>query len=79
MDGSLCVCVRCSCLVVGRESGTVQRYSLPHLALDGKVLIQTRPQVLAVNCASSCMTCIDINGILTLYNIQHRYLSVVGG
>mmetsp|Transcript_10684 Transcript_10684/g.30908 ORF Transcript_10684/g.30908 Transcript_10684/m.30908 type:complete len:1031 (+) Transcript_10684:210-3302(+) len=71
-DPIACIAASDSCLVVGRESGTVQRYSLPHLALDGKVLIQTRPQVLAVNCASSCMTCIDINGILTLYNIQHR-------
>ena len=32
------------CLVIARESGTVQRYSLPHLVIEMKFVIQCRPQ-----------------------------------
>mmetsp|Transcript_25379 Transcript_25379/g.58463 ORF Transcript_25379/g.58463 Transcript_25379/m.58463 type:complete len:1193 (+) Transcript_25379:116-3694(+) len=59
-------------LVVGRESGTVHRYSLPHVALETKYVLRCRPQLLAVNCNSSRMGIIDINGMMSFYDMQAR-------
>jgi len=58
------------CLVVARESGVVQRYSLPHLMLEAKFVIKCRPQVVSLNCDATRMSVIDISGILTLYDIE---------
>merc|ERR1719473_943265 len=58
------------CLVIARESGTVQRYSLPHLVIEQKFVIQCRPQVISLNCDGSRMSVIDISGVLTLYDMS---------
>jgi WD repeat-containing protein 35 len=58
------------CLVIARESGTVQRYSLPHLVIEMKFVIQCRPQVISLNCDGTRMSVIDISGVLTLYEMK---------
>jgi len=58
------------CFLVARESGAVQRYSLPHLGLESRFTIRCRPQVIAANCDSTKMLVIDINGVLTLHDIE---------
>lgn len=65
-----CICATEQCLLVARESGVVQRYALPHLALEARFTIRCRPQVIAANCESTRMSVIDINGVLLLFDIE---------
>lgn len=69
-DPIACICATEQCLLVARESGVVQRYSLPHLALEARFTLRCRPQVIAANCESTRMSVIDINGVLLLFDIE---------
>ncbi|XP_044765831.1 WD repeat-containing protein 35 [Coccinella septempunctata] len=65
-------CLACSnkCLVVGRESGTIQYYALPHIVLTKRYKVQARPHKLAINCSSTKMSVIDVAGVLTIIDIS---------
>lgn len=69
-DPIACVSATQNCLIIARESGAVHRFSLPHLLAETRFAIRCRPQVVAANCDSSKMAVIDINGTLTMYNIE---------
>jgi len=70
-DPIACICASNAYLYVCRESGVIQRYSLPMLELDKHSLfVKCRAQVIAVNCDSTRMTVLDINGLLYLYDVQ---------
>eukprot|EP00746_Dinoflagellata_sp_MGD_P003051 gnl/MRDRNA2_/MRDRNA2_105954_c0_seq1.p1 gnl/MRDRNA2_/MRDRNA2_105954_c0~~gnl/MRDRNA2_/MRDRNA2_105954_c0_seq1.p1 ORF type:complete len:1217 (-),score=242.16 gnl/MRDRNA2_/MRDRNA2_105954_c0_seq1:227-3877(-) len=71
-DPIACIAASECCLLIARESGVVQRYSLPHLGLECKFTIKCRPQVIHSNSNSTRMSAIDINGILSLYDIELR-------
>lgn len=77
-DPIACVAATEQCFLIARESGTVQRYSLPHLSLEAHFNIKCRPQVIAANCDSTRMSVIDINGTLTLHQIEVRSLGARG-
>jgi WD repeat-containing protein 35 len=59
-----------TCLVVGRESGLVHRYTLPHISLETTYQLRARPQKLALNCNSSKMSTIDGNGMLNFFDFE---------
>lgn len=73
-----CACLpvpACACLclqMIGRESGMVFQYTLPRVMLENKFQLRCRPQQLALNCTSSRMSIIDINGILSFYDLDVR-------
>mmetsp|Transcript_12201 Transcript_12201/g.31343 ORF Transcript_12201/g.31343 Transcript_12201/m.31343 type:complete len:1210 (-) Transcript_12201:196-3825(-) len=69
-DPIACVTATDQCFLVARESGVVQRYSLPHVGMEASFIIRCRPQVIAANCDSTRMSVIDINGLLTVYEIE---------
>lgn len=48
-------CMTCSekVLLIGRKSGTIQRYTLPQVALTQRLSLSYRPQSIAVNCNST--------------------------
>ncbi|CAE8633546.1 unnamed protein product [Polarella glacialis] len=69
-DPIACITATEQCFLVARESGMVQRYSLPHLSMETRFAIRCRPQVIAANCDSTRMSVIDINGLLTLYDVE---------
>jgi len=69
-DPIACITASDQCLLVARESGWIHRYSLPHLAVECKFVIRCRPQVIACNCDSTRMSVIDINGMLTVYDVE---------
>jgi hypothetical protein len=50
----------------------VHRYSLPHLTVEGQHLLRCRPYMLALNCNASKMSIIDINGVLSFYDLSVR-------
>ncbi|BES89666.1 WD repeat-containing protein 35-like [Nesidiocoris tenuis] len=52
-DPICCLAVSEKILIIGRESGALQRYSLPQVALVQRYSLTTRPQSLAINCTSS--------------------------
>jgi WD repeat-containing protein 35 len=56
--------------IVGRMSGTVNKYTLPYIQLDNKLQLRCRPQQLQMNCNSTRFSIIDINGVLSFYDMQ---------
>jgi WD repeat-containing protein 35 len=55
--------------IVGRMSGTVNKYTLPYIQLDNKLQLRCRPQQLKMNCDSTRFSIIDINGVLSFYDL----------
>jgi hypothetical protein len=53
---------------VGRASGTVCRYSLPHLALEATHTLRCGPQRLALNCSGSRMAVLDGSNVLSMFD-----------
>jgi len=71
------VCNSEKSLVVGRVSGTLQCYSLPKLALESKHIVTCRPHRIALNSNSAKLSIIDMNGVLSLYDLVRHSLVVV--
>ncbi|XP_049640768.1 WD repeat-containing protein 35 isoform X1 [Suncus etruscus] len=59
-------------LIVGRESGTIQRYSLPNVGLIQKITLECRTHKLALNCNSCRLAIIDSSGVLTFFDLDTR-------
>lgn len=59
-------------LMIGRISGVVHRYSLPHLTVEGQHVLRCRPHMLALNCNMTKMSIIDINGVLSFYDLAAK-------
>eukprot|EP00906_Rhabdomonas_costata_P037007 RCo051982 len=66
-DAICAVCASETSLLVGRESGTVNQYTLPNISLINRFVLACRPYLLSLNCASTRVSVIDINGVLTFY------------
>ena len=49
-DPICCLAASEKALVIGRESGSLQRYSLPQVALTNRYTLNCRPHKLAINC-----------------------------
>jgi WD repeat-containing protein 35 len=77
-DPIACIAATEQCFLVARENGVVQRYSLPHLSMETRFQINCRPQVIGCNCDSTRMSVIDINGMLTLYDVEVKPSSSAG-
>mmetsp|Transcript_312 Transcript_312/g.288 ORF Transcript_312/g.288 Transcript_312/m.288 type:complete len:128 (+) Transcript_312:1411-1794(+) len=57
-------------LLVARASGNVMRFGLPSLSLDAKYFFKTRPNTMEINCDSSRVGVIDMDGILSFYDLD---------
>ncbi|TRY60156.1 hypothetical protein DNTS_003730 [Danionella cerebrum] len=77
-DPICCITATDRMLVVGRESGTLQRYSLPNISLLQKYSLMTRPYQLSLNCNSSRLAIIDITGVLTFLDMETRAMDAEG-
>lgn len=53
-------------LFLGRLSGTINKYTLPHVTLENKLFVKTRPNQMSLNNNSTKIAVIDLNGVLTL-------------
>jgi len=58
--------------IVGRMSGQVLKFSLPYLQLEQKLNLRCRPQQLKMNCDSTKFSIIDINGVLSFYDLMDK-------
>ncbi|KAF7657555.1 hypothetical protein LDENG_00025340 [Lucifuga dentata] len=71
-DSICCITATDKTLIVGRESGTLHRYSLPDVVLIQKYTLNNRAYYLSLNCNSSRLAIIDIAGVLTLLDLDVR-------
>jgi len=71
-DAITCIAASDKCVLIGRESGTLQRYTLPHISLECKYVVQCRPQRLELNCTSTKVGIIDINGVMTILDLEKK-------
>ena len=69
-DPICCIAASATALIVGRQSGVAMRYSLPHISLEAKYQLRCRPQRMELNCDSTRLSIIDINGILTFFDLE---------
>uniref|UniRef100_A0A8D1MJ41 WD repeat-containing protein 35 n=1 Tax=Sus scrofa TaxID=9823 RepID=A0A8D1MJ41_PIG len=65
-------------LTLFRESGTIQRYSLPNVGLIQKYSLNCRAYQLSLNCNSSRLAIIDISGVLTFFDLDARVTDSTG-
>ncbi|KAH0816706.1 hypothetical protein GEV33_006088 [Tenebrio molitor] len=70
LDPACCITCTDKCLIIGRESGLLQYYALPHVVLTNKYKIPTRPHKLAINCNSTRLSIIDVAGVMTVLDIS---------
>tara|TARA_B110000285_G_scaffold229735_1_gene295036 strand:+ start:1084 stop:1515 length:432 start_codon:yes stop_codon:yes gene_type:complete len=56
--------------IVGRMSGVVNKYTLPYIQLENKLVLRCRPQQLHLNCDGTRFSIIDINGVLSFYDME---------
>ena len=69
-DPVCCLTASEKTLVIARESGSLQRYSLPLVALITKHSLPSRPHHIAINCNSSLLSVIDVTGLLQFVDLR---------
>jgi len=78
-DPVCCICASKTTLIMARASGTLLRFTLPHLTLENKYVVRCRPAIISLNCDSTRLSIIDINGVLTLFDLDARPPPPPGG
>jgi len=69
-DPISCICCSDRFLMVGRESGDINRYTLPYIEFESKYHLKRRPRQISLNYDSTRMSVIDVNGILTFIEVE---------
>jgi WD repeat-containing protein 35 len=71
-DPVTCIVAGEGFFLVGRSSGTVNKYTIPHVALECRYKLPCRPQLIGINCNSSKISVIDINGVLYFHSLEAK-------
>jgi len=71
-DQISCVTAGDTYFLVGRVSGTVQKYALPTVNKETSYRLNCRPQMINANCNATKFAIIDINGTLTYFDCEAR-------
>mmetsp|Transcript_14038 Transcript_14038/g.22384 ORF Transcript_14038/g.22384 Transcript_14038/m.22384 type:complete len:1210 (-) Transcript_14038:255-3884(-) len=71
-DPICCLCASTDTLMVGRQSGIVMRFSLPHVQMIDRYNVKCRPNYIHLNCNSTKLSVIEINGFLTIFDINQE-------
>nr|XP_032817286.1 WD repeat-containing protein 35 isoform X1 [Petromyzon marinus] len=69
-DPICCITASDKTLLVARESGTLQRYTLPNVGLVQNYVASARPYRLSLNCNSTRLAVVDISGVLTILDLE---------
>jgi len=69
-DGICAIAASKKTLIVARESGVIQRYSLPHIGFENKYVVNCRPSEISLNCDSTLLSIIDTNNVLTILDLE---------
>lgn len=78
-DSIACITAGDSFFLIGRISGTIEKYTIPHIALESRYLLRCRPQLISINCNASKLSIIDINGVLTFYDTTAKGSGMIKG
>ncbi|XP_050313248.1 WD repeat-containing protein 35 isoform X2 [Anthonomus grandis grandis] len=70
VDSICCIAASETCLIIGRESGLIHYYVLPHIVLTNRYKIGARPHKLSINCNSTKLAVIDVSGVMTVLDIS---------
>ena len=70
-DPICCITSNENYLLVGRINGTILKFTLPYVSLESKVIVKCRPFFIAANCDTTRLGVIDLEGVLTLYEINN--------
>ncbi|KAG7199655.1 hypothetical protein KM043_014248 [Ampulex compressa] len=70
MDPICCLSATDKVLLIGRESGMIQRYSLPQITLTNRYNTACRLHKIAINCDSSRVSMMDTTGVLTMLDLE---------
>ncbi|XP_046828988.1 WD repeat-containing protein 35 [Vespa crabro] len=70
MDPISCICATEKLFLVGRESGMIQRYSLPQVTLMNRYNTSCRLYKMAINCDSTRVSIMDTSGVLTMLDLD---------
>ncbi|CCI42195.1 unnamed protein product [Albugo candida] len=81
LEDPICaICASETWIMIARASGFILCFTLPHISLEMKYIVNCRPQMLSLNCDSTRLCVIDINGIMTIMEVgQPGDLSAVRG
>ena len=71
-DPVTCITISDKFLVVARKDGSITRFSLPHLAQESKYTVTCEPYRMELNCSSTKLALIDINGVLSVLDLEAR-------
>ena len=71
-DPICALCATETVLMIGRASGSVHKYALPHISGDGKFFLKSRPFTMELNCDSNKVAIIDTNGVLSFYELNSQ-------
>ena len=69
-DPICCITASEKTLLIARESGSLQRYALPSVALVNRYNISSRPHQLALNCNTTMLSVIDVTGLLQFLDLD---------
>lgn len=68
-DSICCITANEHHLLVGRDSGLLQQYTLPLISLENKISLPVRPHSIFVNCNTTKVAVLDINGTMTMIEL----------
>jgi WD repeat-containing protein 35 len=71
-DPIACVCCSDKFLVLARKSGSITRFTLPHLNPENTYTVRCEPFRVALNSISSRLALIDAGGVLSLCDLDVR-------
>ncbi|XP_066601241.1 WD repeat-containing protein 35 [Prorops nasuta] len=71
-DPICCLAATEKILLIGRESGMIQRYTLPQITLTNRYTTSCKLSKIAINCNSSRASILDTTGILTMLDLDAR-------
>ena len=79
-DPICCITISDKYLMVGRKSGSLTRFNLPHLTPENTYTLRDRePQRIDFNCTSTKLGLIDSNGVFTILDLEARVVESGAG
>jgi len=70
-DPICCITSNENYLIVCRMTGSILKFTLPYVSLENKLFVKCRPFFIQINCDTSRLGVIDLEGVLTLYEINN--------
>lgn len=67
-----CVAANENMMIIGRESGVLQRFTLPHISEETKLFWKPLPAMIGINCDATRLALVDISGTLNILEVNSQ-------